>query len=203
MQAPNENQNLFFSKYAQTAIRVKARQLVRRPGFTVSDQEDIEQELTLHLLMKADQFDSDRSSINTFISQVVGSAAAMIVRKRERIKRCGGEGVEIKSLESTMIQSEGQSASLAASISSDDNYRRLGREPISATEQFESAYDVANAIAELAPELQSVCRSLSVRNHRQTRSELGMSRRAFDAALVKIREHFCNLQLDTQFLNPI
>lgn len=191
MQAPNE----IYNEYARTIIRIKARQLVRRPGFTASDQEDIEQDLALHLLKQANRFDSDRSSINTFISQVVNSGAAMMVRKQKRIKRNGGEGIEIKSLDSTMIQFEGQPTPLGASISSADNYRRLGRFPLSEAEQFDVAHDIASAFADLPGELQSVCHSLSQRNHQQTRKHLDMSRRAFEAALLQIREHFSNLEL--------
>lgn len=191
MQAPIE----IYNEYARTIIRVKARQLVRRPGFTASDQEDIEQDLALHLLKQANLFDSNRSSINTFISQVVNSGAAMIVRKQQRIKRNGGEGVEIKSLDSTMIQFDGQPTPLGASISNTDNYRRLGRFPLSEAEQSDWTHDVANAITDLTSELQSVCHSLSQRNYQQTRSELGMSRRAFEAAMPQIREHFSDLKL--------
>jgi len=37
-------------EYVARLVRIKARQLVGRYGFTESDREDIEQELTLHLL---------------------------------------------------------------------------------------------------------------------------------------------------------
>lgn len=36
------------TEYARTLIRVKARQIVRRPGFSSSDTDDVEQDLFLH-----------------------------------------------------------------------------------------------------------------------------------------------------------
>ena len=67
------------TEYARTLIRVKARQIVCRPGFSRSDTGDVEQDLYLHLLSQAQQFDPTRGSINTFIARVVDSAVAMLV----------------------------------------------------------------------------------------------------------------------------
>ena len=55
------------TEYARTLIRVKAKQIVRRPGFSRSDQEDIEQDLVVHLLCQAERFDPERGSLNTFM----------------------------------------------------------------------------------------------------------------------------------------
>ena len=73
------------SEYARTTIRVKAGQLVRQPGFSRSDLEDVEQELIVHLLSKAQQFDPDRGSLNTFIFRVIDSGVAMLVRKPKAV----------------------------------------------------------------------------------------------------------------------
>jgi DNA-directed RNA polymerase specialized sigma24 family protein len=71
-------------------IGVKARQLCRRRDFGRSCREDIEQDLWLHLLTQAAKFDGDRSSLNTFIDRMVNSAAAALVRSREREMRADG-----------------------------------------------------------------------------------------------------------------
>ncbi len=90
--------NEICGEYARTLIRVKAKQLVRQPGFKRSEQRDIEQDLMVHLLAQADRFDPTRSSIDTFVDRVVDSGAGMLVRARKRLKRCPEEGIEIKSL---------------------------------------------------------------------------------------------------------
>lgn len=176
--------------YARTLIRVKAKQLIRRPGFSRSDQGDIEQDLFLHVLSKFRQYDPNRSSLNTFVDRIVNSAAAMLVRERSRNKRSPGGNVEIQSLEVKIEHSTGSSKPLWASISDADLQRRTGRAPLSDAELYELVEGVASAIAGLPPELQQVCQSLLERNRSETERELGLSRRKYDAAIARIREHF-------------
>ena len=178
------------NEYARTLIRVKAKQLIRRPGFGRSDQGDVEQDLFLHVLKKVQQFDSSRASLNTFVAQVVNSAAAMLVRERGRNKRSPGEGVEVRSLEIKIEQHEGSPAPLWATISIADVQRRTGGATVSDAELYELVEGVASAIAGLPPDLQEVCRSLSERNQSETERELGLSRRGMMSAMDRIREHF-------------
>jgi DNA-directed RNA polymerase specialized sigma24 family protein len=186
MQAPNE----LLTEYAQTLIRVKARQLVRRPGFSRSDQGSIENELFLRVLAKVKQYDPKRSSPNTFVDRIVNSAAAMLVREQNRHKRSPCGNVEVFSLEMKIEHSTGSSKPLWASISNADLQRRIGRASLSDAELYELVEGVASAIAGLPPELQQVCESLLERNRSETESELGLSRRRLDAAMARIREHF-------------
>jgi RNA polymerase sigma factor (sigma-70 family) len=186
MQAPNE----LLNEYARTLIRVKARQLIRRPGFSRSDQGDVEQDLFLHVLSKFRQYDPKRSSLNTFVDRVVNSAAAMLVRERGRNKRSPGEGIEVRSLEMKTEQPEGPPVPIWASISIADLERRTGSASLSDAEVHELVEGVASAIAGLPPELQQVCRSLSERSRSETERELRMSRRSMKSAMDRIRQHF-------------
>jgi RNA polymerase sigma-70 factor (ECF subfamily) len=176
--------------YAQTLIRVKAKQLVRRPGFSRSDQDDIEQDLFLHLLSKVEQFDPTRGSLNTFVARVVNSAAAMLVRERSRNKRSPGEGIEIRSLEMKIEQPEGPPTPIWATISIADLERRTSSATLSDAELYELVEGVASAIAGLPRDLQRVCRSLAERNRTETEHEVKMSRRTLKAAMNRIRQHF-------------
>lgn len=53
--------------YATWLIQQKADQLIGRYGFTKSDREDIEQELTLALLERWDQYDPVRGNPNNVL----------------------------------------------------------------------------------------------------------------------------------------
>jgi len=183
------------TEYARTLIRVKAKQLVRRPGFCRSDQDDIEQDLVLHLLSQAQHFDSDRASLNTFIARVVNSAVAMLVRERGRIKRRPAGDVEVQSLEEKVEQPDGPPAPLWMLISVADLERRTGGASLSDAEMYELVEGVASVIASLPPEQQDVCRSLLERNRTETEREMELSRRRFDAAMDRIREHFAKAGL--------
>ncbi len=178
------------TEYARTLIRVKARQLVRRPGFNRSETGDIENDLLLHLINQAKQFDPGRGSINTFIARVVDSAVAMLVRERRREKRTPETGIVVQSLEVMIDQADGPPAPLGATLSQADAERRTGGESMSGIDLFELADDVAHLIDALPPELQAVCRARMNRNRSETESDLGLSRRNYDAAIELIREHF-------------
>lgn len=187
---PQEVQKLVENKYAQTSIRVKARQLSRRKDFGTSCREDIEQNLWLHLLTQAEKFDGDRSSLNTFIACVVDSAVAMMIRERKREKRVPRDGSTVESLAVFVEQPDGPPAPLATLISHSDLQRRLGTIPLTDEELYELIDSVSSTIASLPPELQQICRSLMERNRSSTERELRLSRRNYDAALALLRQHF-------------
>lgn len=178
------------TEYARTLIRVKARQLVRRPGFNRSETGDVENDLFLHLLNQIQQFDPARGSLNTFIARVIDSAVAMLIRERQRGKRTPEAGVVIQSLEVMVDQADGPPAPLGATLSQADAERRTGGHSMSGIELFELADDVAHLIDALPPDLQAVCRARLTRNRSETESDLGLSRRSYDAAIELIRQHF-------------
>lgn len=183
-------ENHVCTEYARTLIRVKARQIVRRPGFSRSDTSDVEQDLYLHLLNQIRQFDPSRGSLNTFIARVIDSAVAMLVRERRRNKRAPVSGVVVQSLEVMIDQADGPPAPLEATLSQADAERRNGSDSMSNIEMFELAEDVSHLIDALPPELQTVCRARMDRNRSETERDLGHSRRAMSAAMTQIRQHF-------------
>lgn len=191
MQAPNE----ICTSYARTLIRIKARQLRRRPSFRELEQADIEQDLTLYLLSQAEHFDPARGALSTFIDRVVESGAAILARERKREKRLPAEGVEVESLATVVDQSDGPPASLATLVSSDDLQRRNGVATLTDAELFEVIEGVGYTIASLPPELQQICRALMNHSKAATMRELGMSRRAFDVAMDLLRQHFAGAGL--------
>ncbi|MFG0335480.1 MAG: sigma factor, partial [Maioricimonas sp. JB049] len=164
---------------------MKARQLCRRPSFSTSDADDVEQDLFLHLLNQIQQFDPARGSLNTFIARVVDSAVAMLVRERGRNKRAPATGV-IQSLEVMVDQTDGPPAPLGATLSQDDAQRRTGVDAKSHIDLFELADDIAHLIDALPPELQAVCRARMDRNRKATEHDLDLSRRNYDAAIEQI-----------------
>jgi RNA polymerase sigma-70 factor (ECF subfamily) len=182
--------NEVVTEYARTLIRVKAKQLIRRPGFSQSDQEDVEQDLVLHLLSQSKHYDPARGSLNTFVARVVNSAVAMMVRERKRRKRGIAGGVTIQSLAVIVEQPDEPPTPLATLISADDLKRRTGGNSLDGAELYELVSSVTSAIESLPPELQRICCSLVNRTRSDTVRELGLSRRTFQAAMDQLREHF-------------
>lgn len=182
--------------YTRTLIRVKARQLIRRPEFSRSDQDDIEQELYLHLLSQAQHFDPTRGSLNTFVARVVDSAVAMLVRERRRHKRVPIGDTLIESLEVMVDQVDGPPLPLWATIGPCDLDRRTGAETQAEETIRERREGVEHAFKSLSPELRAICRRLMNLNRTDTARELGLSRRKFTAAMTAIRQHFERAGLD-------
>jgi len=81
------SKQITLDEYATTLIRLKARQLIGKYGFTRSDREDLEQELTLDLLMRLGHFDASKGQPATFVRLVVDRRVASLIRERKSLAR--------------------------------------------------------------------------------------------------------------------
>ena len=85
--------NVLFTQYAQSCIKVKARQLSRRSEFSRSDEGDLENDLWVSLLKKAECFDPDRSSaqhVHRPRRELLGGHDRACARDTGRSERRGG-----------------------------------------------------------------------------------------------------------------
>lgn len=174
--------------FTQSLIRIKAKQISRRADFSVSDQEDIEQELTLHLLTHIEKFDPERASLNTFITRVVDCGVSMLLRKRQSKKRMPGDDASVVSLEIPIDQPCGPPISQGAVITSVDLDRRtLGRSR-NEKDDFDTESSLDTAIESLPPELRLICQTLKLQSRSQAARTLGISRRQLTKQIELIRE---------------
>lgn len=67
--------------FAAQAIGHKARQLAGRNGFSLSDRDDLEQELRLHLLRRLGSFDPQVAHWNVFVRTLLERHAATLVAR--------------------------------------------------------------------------------------------------------------------------
>jgi RNA polymerase sigma factor (sigma-70 family) len=145
------------SDYAKSVIRFKARQLSRRQGFTSSDLDDLQQELWLTLIKKAEQFDPAKASLDTFIDRVVNMATAMILRARRRLNRSRGFQQSLN----VDVAAAGKSPEPAsAAICENDLARRTGVERRDEIERAEEAEAINQALDQMPEELRDICRRL-------------------------------------------
>ena len=161
--------------YVQTLLKIKAHQLSRRREFRRDDPDDIQQDLIAQILMQADNFDPARGCANTFITRVVETAIAMMIRSRKRQKRAAGH--RAMSLESTVFKGDGRETSMAEVVSEDDLQRRLGGAAISDQDRSDIRSDLADAIKRLPPEQRRILLHLIDSTQRAAVHELGTSRR--------------------------
>ncbi len=185
--------------YAKSLIRFKAKQLSRKPGFTKTDQEDLEQELTAQLLARAHLFDPTRASANTFADRVIKSAIAMMLRDRRRQKRAAGFAAQ--SLERTFVAQDHGITSLRDALGFADLGRRLGKGD-EETRRSELVVAVNQVLESLPPDLQNICRRLISGSLAEVARELEMSRHRLRHAIERIRKHFETAGLGESTGNP-
>ena len=178
------------TEYVQTLLKIKAGQLARRPEFRKEDPGDIKQDLIEHVLRQADNFDPSRAGVNTFITRIVETAVAMLIRRQKRQKRAGGH--HAMSLEGTVLEGDGRETSMANLISEADLRRRAGGSVHDDQGDAELSTDIVTAIHSLPPALQDIALRLIAAKGREVpvADDLGISRRQVRKAVTAIREHF-------------
>ena len=175
-----------FDGHTERLIQFKARQLSRRSDFTPSDEDDLQQELWVYLLARIHHFDPERGSLRTFVSQVVNSAVATILRNRQRQKRTMGQAVQ--SLDSTTLETGGEMLTAAQAVSPDDLQRRVGSNPRDRAELDEDIEAVHVALARMPEPARRVAGQLMSGEDVSVTRECGLSRRQASLAKQAIQE---------------
>ncbi len=176
------------SDYVQTLLRIKARQLSRRPEFRRTDTADIEHDLLVHVLKQADNYNPTRSQPNTFITRVVETAAAMLIRSRKRLKRAAGNLAV--SLEGACIGGDQDQTTLGEIISEDDLRRMRGNRTYNAQLDSDRSIDIAAAMEGLTPRQCEVAERLATSTEAGVARQMGISRRQVRNEVQAIGEHF-------------
>jgi RNA polymerase sigma-70 factor, ECF subfamily len=176
-----------FTEHAKTLIRIKARQLCRRHGFTSSDEDDIQQELWLRLTAKAHYFDPARGSLHAFVERVVCSGVCGILRHRRRQRRA--PSFRAISLESTMVEVDGIPSPIGRAISPDDLHRRIGTHPADDLSCRQQVDTLDHALGSMSPSLRNICQRLTSGSAHSTARDLKTSRRQVRNAIRAIRRH--------------
>ncbi len=174
--------------YAYNLIRMKARQLVRRPEFRRYPKREIEQDLWTYLLSRAPQYDPKRGSVDAFIVCVINSAASILIRKRRR--RLSVPGEDAQSLEVSSHNCDGELVPTSDTISSEDIDRRTGGTTPLDLDVLIDQEAFAWATKTLSPMQQKICHLLSTSNVSVAARVLGISRRKLKREIALLRSHF-------------
>jgi len=181
-------QNVLFTQYAQSCIKVKARQLSRRSEFSRSDEGDLENDLWVSLLKKATCFDPERSSSNTFADRVVNSAAGMIVRRQHRQKRA--QGCRAISLDATKIAlNSGSKKPLSQHVSEADLSRRTGSTRHDDIAHRENVAAIEHALLAMPEDLRDLCRLVMGGSIASAARDMGNTRRRVRETLQAARPY--------------
>lgn len=166
-------------EYTTTLIRLKAYRLVGRYGFRETDAEDIEQELTLAVLVRLDQFDPQRGKFATFVRMVVEREIVGLIRKRTTLQRDYRRGRH--SLDE--IRDDSGNTNTAEPRYDDQVQRDLG-------------LDLAEALGELPGDLRAIAAELADAPLTQVARAHRCSRENMRRKAEQIREHLARRGLD-------
>ena len=81
MGAKNRSKEL--DDYANKIIKRKAKQLIGHYGFTESDREDIQQELSIHVWRHLPKYDPSRASRRTFMARIIENYIKSLIAGRK------------------------------------------------------------------------------------------------------------------------
>ncbi len=169
-------------------IRKKARQIVRRTGFSRSDLADIEQDLRAYLLEQLPRFDPSRGSLPSFVVRLVETRIRIILRDRRLIWRAAG--FTAVSFERLVVTRDGDEIRGEAVVSESDLDRRLSRHERSPEEEAALREAVAGVVASLPEDIAELCRSVARDGVAATARRRDVSRRQIEKVLRSLRERF-------------
>lgn len=174
--------------FAIRLIRRKARQLSQKPGFSRSDQPDLEQELTLIVLRRLAHFDASRAHRNAFVTTVVERYTATILEHRSAEMRTHRR--TSGSLNVPAVDADGRSVELLNIIPSSQQSRRTGQYPRPHEDAFDLAHDMNETVRRLPPRLRDLCERLKHDSISDVSRELGLSRTEIYRRISHIRQRF-------------
>ena len=157
-------------------IQYHAWRLKQMPCFCCEDIEDVEQELLCEVLDCLEKYNKEKSSIGTFVDQIITRRSNNMIQRRLSIKR-GGKTTTI----------------------SLDIYDEFGEAFVDkipdpeSTEHHERAIDVAHAISMLPSPWQDLTKLLQIYTITEVASMTGKSRAAIYRILEQLRPYFIEL----------
>lgn len=172
---------------ARDYVRRRVRRLIGRFGFTVSDCEDMEQEVLIFIMGRMRLFDPERGSIEQFVSKAATSRIRNIVRDRIAKKR--DVRMEVYSLDAKPEDPESDSP---IDMIDARDVRPFGDDTAYySADELDRMIIVDQAIDQLPPDLARLCRVLKRGNVSDAAEELGTSRKSVYRQIERVRALFC------------
>ena len=141
--------------YCINLIRYKTRRLIGQVGYTKSDQEDIEQELSLHLRRQLPKYNPRKGTIKTFINTVLDNKIRTMVSSRLTSQFDFRQ--HDYSLDETIETEIGDRVSHGEAIDTEEYLMATGRINRRTLDTVELRIDVQCAISLLPTYLQDLC----------------------------------------------
>ena len=198
---PAEEETMFHTNafeglddYSVNLIRYKTRRLIGQAGFSRSDQEDVEQDLSLHLRRQLPKHNPRKGTVKTFINTVLDNKIRTMVSARLtsqfdfRQHDC--------SLDEMVEADAGDKVSRAEAIDAEEYLMATGRLNGRTLDVVELRIDVQCAISMLPADLRDLCARLQEKTIVDIAREDGVSRHKIDELRRRIAFLFLEHGLD-------
>lgn len=185
-------------EYAEKVIRIRARQLVRKAGFSESDCEDLLQDMKFDLWRRLSKFDPSKAPHSkaprkAFIDRVVRHKVASILEGRKAQLRDYRR--ERGSLNDLLGTPDGKPAERGDSVDQNEACRRTGGPGRSAEDLRDLAIDIAAVVSNLPLELRDLCQLLMTETPTEVSRETSTAPGTLYDARRKIRRRFEDAKL--------
>ena len=180
--------------YAVNLIRYKTRRLIGQAGYTKSDQEDIEQDLSLHLRQQLPKHNPRKGTLKTFINTVLDNKIRTMVAAR--ITSQLNVRQHDYSLDETIETEIGDKVSRAEAMDLEEYLMGVGYISRRALDAVELRIDVHYAVSLLPSDLQSLCARLQEHTILDIAHEDGVTRQKIDELRRRIAFLFLEHGLD-------
>jgi len=175
-------------EYAVTTIRVKSKKLIGKAGYSKADSDDIRQEITLDLLQRLPNFDPSKSSLHTFVNDVVDHKIARMIEVRNAEMR-DFKTVPL-SLNVLEEDADGTLFELIDEIADETLPWNRDAGEMSEYELLELRNDIIRVLSKLPPQLREICLRLMRTSIFVVAKEMGIPRATLYDHLKIIRERF-------------
>jgi RNA polymerase sigma factor (sigma-70 family) len=166
--------------------------------------EDIEQELIAYVIERSSQFDPTKGNTEAFVTRIMRTAAAGLIRGSNRQRSNPPAGYGIESLSKIVEGPNRRSEELNRGLTSTDGSRRRQTEPRDPLRDIELADAIKHQIQTLPQHYRRIARLLRTHNQIEIAKKLGWSKRKVSQAVAVIREHFKSADWsETGFLRDV
>ena len=164
-------------------VEGKASQLVRQGVVNESDRQDVEQDLAVEVIRRAERYDPARGPRNAYDKHIIKNAVATLIERKWAAKRDPRR--EAGSLDRPVQGPDGEGTSRSELFPADGDHRRP-----SSSQGPDLAHDVNAAQKGLDLDLCSLAEKLKTKSVSEVARETGRPRGTIYEDIKKIRKHF-------------
>lgn len=169
-------------------IRRTALRMIGKAGVTRDESEDIEGDLTLHVLEQLSKFDPTRGRLGPFVTRVVEHKAADILDARHTARR--DFRLNVCSLSDTIQTANGEEVPLEDIAREDAVRSQHSVGESSLEEQVTHKVDLERLLAQIPEEHRDLCRRLMSATISEVAAALGVPRTTLYWPLARLRAIF-------------